>query len=133
MREELFRLDGVVERDPRIARWMSKHSGELGEIARQWFEVMRGCGDEVREALHDGAPTACLGDVAFAYVNVFAAHVNVGFFQGASLRDPAKLLEGSGKRMRHARLKPGMANEEKALRALIEAAYLDIKDRVENG
>jgi hypothetical protein len=133
MREDLFRIDGAVERDPAIERWMKAHRGELGEIARQWFEAMRGCGDEVREVLHDGAPTACLGDVAFGYVNVFTAHVNVGFFQGASLADPAHLLEGSGKRMRHLKLKTGVANDDEAIHALIEAAYSDIKERVENG
>ena len=133
MREDLFRIDGAVERDPAIERWMKAHRGELGEVARRWFEAMRGCGDEVREVLHDGAPTACLGDVAFGYVNVFTAHVNVGFFQGASLADPARLLEGSGKRMRHVKVKPPVANDDEAIRALIEAAYSDIKERVENG
>jgi hypothetical protein len=38
---------------------------------------------------------------SFDYVNVFKAHVNVGFFQGTALPDPAKLLEGTGKRIRH--------------------------------
>src|ERR1700755_2632041 len=112
MREKLMRFDGTVERDPAIERWMKEHRGELGEIARKWFEVMRACGDEVREVLHDGAPTACLGGVAFAYVNAFTAHVNVGFFQGAGLVDPARLLEGSGKRMRHVKLKAGVAVDD---------------------
>jgi hypothetical protein len=133
MREDLLRFDGAVERDPAIERWMRQHSGELGAIARKWFAVMRECGDEVREVLHDGAPTACLGDVAFGYVNVFTSHVNVGFFQGASLPDPARLLQGNGKRMRHVKLKPGTPNDEFALRKLIKAAYADIKERVENG
>jgi hypothetical protein len=133
MRADLFRIDGAVERDPAIERWMKQYRGELGEIARRWFEVMRVCGDEVREVLHDGAPTACLGDVAFGYVNVFTAHVNVGFFQGAALSDPAALLEGSGKRMRHVKLKAGTGIDEGALHRLIEDAYADIKARVENG
>jgi hypothetical protein len=133
MREDLFRIEGVVERDSAIERWMKEHRGELGEIARRWFEVMRGCGDEVREAMHDGAATACLGDVAFGYVNVFTAHVNVGFFQGARLHDPKGLLEGSGKRMRHVKLKAGVAIDESALHKLIEDAYADIKARIENG
>jgi hypothetical protein len=133
MREELLRFDGAVERDPRIERWLKAHRGELGEVARRWFEVMRGCGDEVREVLHDGAPTACLGDVAFGYVNVFTAHVNVGFFQGAGLHDPVRLLQGSGKRMRHVKLKAGVAIDESALHKLIEDAYADIKARIENG
>ncbi len=105
----------------------------MGAIARQWFAVMRKCGDEVRELLHDGCPTACLGDAPFAYVNVFTSHVNVGFFQGAGLPDPARLLQGSGKFMRHVKLKPGTATNVAALNSLIEAAYSDIKARVENG
>jgi hypothetical protein len=102
-------------------------------MAREWFEVMRGCGDEVRELVHDGCPVACLGDVPFGYVNVFTAHVNVGFFHGAALKDPAGLLEGTGKRMRHVKLRPGTETNAAALRNLIEAAYTDIKGRVENG
>ena len=62
----------------------------------------------------------------------FKSHVNVGFFHGAALRDPARLLEGSGKRMRHAKLKPGVELNAGALRDLIEAAYLDIKVRLGN-
>lgn len=94
---------------------------------------MRGCGDEVRELLHDGCPVACLGDVPFGYVNAFTSHVNVGFFQGAGLPDPAGLLLGNGKFMRHVKLRPGTAMNAAALNRLIEAAYLDIKARVEHG
>jgi hypothetical protein len=133
MRTELFRLNGAVERDPAIEAWMKQHAGELGSIARRWFEAMRKCGDEVRELLHDGCPVACLGDVPFGYVNAFTSHVNVGFFQGAGLPDPASLLQGNGKFMRHVKLKPGTATDVAALDRLIEAAYSDIKARVENG
>ena len=132
VRTELFRLDGAVERDPAVEAWLDER-GELGAIAREWFEVMRGCGDEVRELLHDGCPTVCLGDAAFGYVNVFAAHVNVGFFQGSELRDPEGLLEGSGKFMRHVKLREGEVVDAVALRQLIEAAYWDMKSRIENG
>jgi hypothetical protein len=133
MREELLRLDGAVERDPAIDAWMKTHRGELGDIAREWFEVMRNCGDEVRELVHDGCPVACLGDVPFGYVNVFRSHVNVGFFQGAGLPDRSRLLLGNGKRMRHVKLMAGAAIDAAALRRLIEVAYSDIKARVENG
>jgi hypothetical protein len=133
MRAELLRFNGAVERDPAIDAWMKAHAGELGAIAQEWFEVMRKCGDEVRELVHDGCPVACLGDVPFAYVNVFTSHVNVGFFQGAALRDPERLLQGTGKFMRHVKLRPGTAVNAAALRDLIDAAYTDIKARVEHG
>ncbi len=112
---------------------MKEHAGELGAIAREWFEAMRTCGDEVRELLHDGCPVACLGDAPFGYVNVFTSHVNVGFFHGASLPDPAGMLQGNGKYMRHVKLRSVEAANAAALSRLIEAAYSDIKARVENG
>ncbi len=133
MRTELLRFNGAVERDPAIDAWMKGHAGELGTLAREWFEAMRNCGDEVRELLHDGCPVACLGDVPFAYVNVFTSHVNVGFFRGASLPDPARLLRGAGKFMRHVKLRPGTATNTAALSRLIDTAYADIKARIENG
>jgi hypothetical protein len=133
MRAQLLRFNGAVERDPAIDAWMKEHGGELGAIAREWFEAMRRCGDEVRELLHDGCPVACLGDAPFGYVNVFTSHVNVGFFQGAALPDPGRLLQGSGRFMRHVKLRPGTDVDAASLRRLIERAYLDIKARVENG
>jgi hypothetical protein len=133
MRTELLRFNGAVERDPAIDAWMIAHGSELGAIARQWFEVMRKCGDEVRELLHDGCPVACLGDAPFGYVNAFTSHVNVGFFHGAALPDPARLLQGTGKFMRHVKLRPGTSASVAALSRLIDAAYWDIKARVEHG
>jgi hypothetical protein len=103
----------------------------LGDIARHWFEVMRKCGDDVREVLHDGHPTACVVDAAFGYVNAFKAHVNVGFFRGAELADPTGLLEGTGKFMRHVKLGSGHVCDAAALATLVSAAYSDMKTRVE--
>ena len=109
---------------------MRQHPDELGAIARRWFEAMRECGDDVRELLHDGHPTACVGEAAFAYVNAFKAHVNVGFFRGAGLGDPNGLLEGTGKLMRHVKLRPERDVDAPALTKLIETAYADMKERL---
>jgi hypothetical protein len=133
MRSDLFRLSGGVPHDPAIDAWFQHHESGLGAIAQHWFNTMRNCGDEVRELIHDGCPTACVGDAAFAYVNVFTAHVNVGFFHGASLRDPGRLLQGSGKRMRHVKLTPETPADAEAITNLIQTAWADIKSRVENG
>ena len=127
---ELFRFATAVRRDPTVDAWMQEHADQLGAIARRWFEVMRGCGDDVRELLHDGHPTACVGDAAFGYVNAFKAHVNVGFFRGAEIADPKGLLEGTGKFMRHVKLSPERDVDPAALTKLIESAYADMKRRL---
>jgi len=56
--------------------------------------------------------------------------VNVGFFFGALLEDPARLLEGTGKRGRHVKLRPGRQVDSAALAGLVDAAYVDIRARV---
>ncbi len=129
----LLRFNGSVRRDPAIEVWMREHPGDLGTIALRWFEIMRACGDDVRELLHDGHPTVCIDDAAFAYVNAFRTHVNVGFFRGAEIADPAGLLEGTGKFMRHVKLRPGQHVDEDALTKLIDTAYTDVKGRLQAG
>ena len=127
---QLLRFPSSVKRDPAIEVWMHERSGKLGALAQRWFEVMRDCGGDVRELVHDGHPTACVGEAAFAYVNAFKAHVNVGFFRGAELADPEGLLEGTGKFMRHVKLRPERDVDATTLMKLIETAYTDMKARL---
>jgi hypothetical protein len=128
---EILRLSGGVKRDPAVDMWLIEGGPvELQSIAQKWFAQMRQCGDDVRELMHDGCPVACVEDAPFAYVNRFKSHVNVGFFHGAALKDPASLLEGSGKRMRHVKLRPGRELCAAAVSDLIGAAYADIKGRL---
>jgi hypothetical protein len=130
MMEAIFRIAPSLKRDAAVAAWFEDEPPELRSIARKWFAEMRKCGDDVGELVHDGCPVACIGDAPFAYVNAFSAHVNVGFFYGFALADPAGLLDGSGKRMRHVKLKPGAEHDAAALRKLIRAAHADLERRL---
>ncbi len=125
----LFRLNNAMRRDPAVDAWLTQDSLELRAIAGRWFDVIRSCGEDVTELVHDGCPTACVANAAFAYVNAFTNHVNVGFYRGAQLPDPIRLLEGTGKVMRHVKLGPNHSVDENALARLIEEAYRDIKRR----
>jgi hypothetical protein len=113
-----------------VEAWFQNDPSDLRLIARRWFDAMRSCGDDVHELLHDGHPTACIEDAGFAYVNVFTAHVNVGFFRGAELPDPAGMLEGTGRFMRHVKIRRAEPIDEPALLEIIRAAYLDMQARV---
>lgn len=129
---QLLHFNNSFQHDPAIAAWFKQHAGELGDCARYWFAVMRQCGDDVREVLHDGYPTVCIGKVPFAYVGVFKSHVNVGFFQGVALDDPDGLLLGSGKFMRHVKLRTAVHDDAAALHQLIDAAYHDMQRRLQD-
>jgi len=125
-----LRFDGAIGHEPEIDRWFDARSPELAAIARAWFAEMRNCGQDVTELLHDGHPTACVADAAFGYVNVFTSHVNIGFFHGACLEDPARLLQGTGRFMRHVKASPAALPDRASLQALIQAAYADIKAKL---
>jgi hypothetical protein len=127
--DALFLLPSAVRRDPRVEAWFD-FTDPFRLIVHPWFERMRACGGDVCETLHDGMPTATVGDAAFAYVNAFTAHASVGFFHGNALPDPAGLLEGTGKRMRHVKLRMGLEVDEEALSELIAAAYDDVRERL---
>lgn len=129
----LMRFERAVGFDPAVDGWFERQSPGLGNIAKTWFDVMRVCRDDICELLHDGHPTACIGDAAFGYVNAFASHVNVGFFLGAWLDDPNQILEGSGKRMRHVKLRPNRLPDSAALEALIRDAYAGMQRTLRSG
>ena len=128
--QRLFRFPSAQRRDPAVEAWLWTRGGETGALARRWFERLRVCGDDVRELMHDGQPTVCVGDAAFAYVDAFRVHVNVGFFLGTELPDPAGLLQGAGRFMRHVKLAPGRDFDAAPLGALIQAAYADMHARL---
>jgi hypothetical protein len=128
--DDLFRFPSARRNDPAVDAWIGAQTAELGAIAGYWFNQLRQCGPDIRELIHDGCPVACVQDVAFAYVNVFTAHVNVGFYQGAAIDDPFGLLEGTGRRMRHVKLRPGVDADAMALSHLIEDACANIRRRI---
>ena len=128
--DDILRFPSAVKRDPAIDAWLKAQRDDLRPLVETWFARMRQGGGDVRELMHDGCPTACVGDAAFGYVSAFRDHVNVGFFFGALLKDPARLLEGTGKRGRHVKLRTGREVDAAALARLVDAAYVDIKSRL---
>ena len=127
--DDLFRLPAAVRHDCAVDAWFAD-SDPLRALVEPWFAEMRNCGPDVTVVMHDHQPTACLGDAAFAYVAAYATHANIGFFYGAFLEDPARLLEGKGKRMRHLQMRWEQLRDSDAIRALIAASYRDIQRRV---
>ena len=130
--DEIFRFPAARPRDPLVEAWFARGDALRG-LVEPWFERLRGCGPDMRELIHDGRPTACAGDAAFAYVDAHAEHADIGFFLGAFLDDPAGLLEGVGKRMRHVKLRTGRMPDEAALGDLVAVAYRDIRGRLHEG
>ncbi len=58
----------------------------------------------------------------YAYLMPHSRWVNLGFYDGASLDDPAGILEGTGKRLRHVKVRTVEAAGAEALRSLVAEA-----------
>lgn len=61
-----------------------------------------------------------------AFLHAEDDHLQFGFFAGASLADPGKLLQGSGKYVRHVKIrKPGDIDESAFKRLLRQAVKIE--------
>ena len=109
-------------------------------------EAVRPIACALREVVFETDPNACevvrLGDRAasygvgprkmidgYAYILPHKKWVNIGFYQGAELTDPDRLLEGTGARMRHVKVRSVEDANRPALRVLVQEA---LKRRREN-
>jgi hypothetical protein len=58
----------------------------------------------------------------FLAIVLHRAHVNLQFFNGVDLPDPAGLLEGTGKKLRHVKIRTMETIQRPEVKDLIEAA-----------
>lgn len=66
----------------------------------------------------------------YAYIGVHRSHINLGFYHGAMLPDPSGLLEGTGKKLRHVKIRSRESVELRAIKELLKAA---VSDRLRKG
>lgn len=67
---------------------------------------------------------------SFCYIALYTKHVNVGFYRGAELEDPERLLTGEGKQLRHIKILGPDDLKKPYLRKFIRAAIKHAKQRV---
>lgn len=127
---------------------MSGEEGEEGQLAKfktvdEYIESLEGeparVAAQLRYMVHDEIPEVIesikwsqpVFDLAgpFAYVKAFENHVNLGFWRGATLADPAGILKGTGEQMRHVKLAHLDDIQEGPVRELIrQAAALNVQE-----
>jgi len=118
----MFTLNKLIAHDAAVDAFVDRAMGSLGVIAGRLVTEIRQRAPDANEGMHDGMAVFAIQNAPFAYVAVHQAHVSLGLFDGVDLPDPARVIEGEGKRMRHVKLKPGKEPDEAAISALIEAA-----------
>jgi len=63
----------------------------------------------------------------FCYIGAHREHVNLGFYYGAELADPEGLLEGTGKNLRHIKVREVEEVAQPALRHLVQSSLEERK------
>lgn len=116
--------------------------GRFDDLVQLAKEPLRPVMDRLRSIILEIDPDACevvrLGDRAatygcgprkmiegYSYIMPFANWVNLGFFKGVSLPDPENLLEGSGKKLRHVKMRSLTDTERPGVRQLIVDACVE--------
>jgi hypothetical protein len=61
----------------------------------------------------------------YAYIALHSKHVNLGFYRGAALKDRAGLLEGSGRKLRHVKIRDAALVRDPAIAALLREAIAE--------
>jgi hypothetical protein len=90
------------------------------------LEEMAPCHENIYDAYSAVAigygPTDRLSDGIF-HIAVYAKGVNLGFNHGAALADPAGILEGAGKQIRHIKIRTPSDLERSEVRAYVRRAH----------
>ncbi len=110
---------------------MADSSSDIKQIADNLKDLIQDVHPDAVEVVRLGDRAACYGvgpkkmSEAHTYIMPHKQHVNLGFFYGASLDDPSGLLEGSGKKMRHIKVRSIEEVSIAGIKALIEAALIE--------
>ena len=124
-----MRYRGARRRDPAIDEYAASLKGPLGATVTRLVAMVRAAIPAHDELVVHGAPWFCLDGEPFCYLVGYTKHVNLGFCEGTSLADPDRLLEGTGKRMRHVKLPPGSAVPESTLKRLVTESASRLRAR----
>lgn len=63
----------------------------------------------------------------FCYIGAHREHVNLGFYYGAELPDPKGLLEGTGKKLRHIKVREVEEVAQTSLRQIVQTSLEERK------
>jgi hypothetical protein len=104
---------------------LKTNAPEAQQLARELRELLGRLVPQAKEKIYPGwgvADFQLRGQRDFLSIGPQKKYVNLYFMRGSELPDPAGLLEGSGKSMRHVKIKSHEDLQNPALKALVETA-----------
>ena len=105
-----------------FAKYVADQSPKHQTVIRALRRLVKRVAPHLEESVKWGNGCWLNGKVPVAYVYSAPDHVQFGFFGGAALKDPGRLLQGQGKFVRHIKVAPSTVIDDKALAALLKQA-----------
>jgi len=105
-----------------IDEYVSRKEVTLREVAQGLRQLMRKTVPSVRESVNPWKMPTFESNGPMCFFTIGKSHVTFGFLRATSLPDPEKLLEGTGKNLRHVKLRSPEDLRNPALKKLIQAA-----------
>jgi hypothetical protein len=107
--------------------FLSRHTPEVQALARRTRQIIRETDADVVEIVNPGRGNLAYGSGAkmgewYCYIAPFKSYMNLGFSRGTELPDPHGLLEGTGKLLRHVKIRRLEDLERPGIRVLLAAA-----------
>jgi hypothetical protein len=97
--------------DPRLLGFLAAYDRPVAELAFALREMLLEAAPDAIESIYDAYSAVAIGfsftgrlKDTFCHIATYAHHVNLGFNRGATLSDPQKVLEGTGKSVRHIKI-----------------------------
>ena len=103
-------------------------------IARHLREVVTAVDPDFVEVVRLGDRAATYGvgpkkmSEGYAYILPHTKWVNLGFYKGAALPDPEKIMEGTGKQLRHVKIRSVEDADNPAVEVLLQKALVERKE-----
>jgi hypothetical protein len=109
------------KRNAQVDAYIESLNPEQNSIVASLRELIHDAVPGCEEAFKWSRPIFGAG-MGFAYIQANKAHINLGFAKGALLPDPQGLLEGTGKELRHVKIRSAEQVNPTHLLPLIQAA-----------
>lgn len=103
-----------------FAEWQRDQSPENVRRINALVRLVKQVAPEFTRTVKWGQGCFTFGDSHRAYIHAANDHVQFGFYMGSTLKDPQGLLVGSGKYVRHVKVRTTRGIPREALRALVE-------------
>jgi hypothetical protein len=119
-----------------VEEWLTNLSPDIQAITRELVAVARKNMPGVHEFIYHDVVGYSVSDSPFDRICYIApqkkGYVNFGFFFGAGLPDPKKLLSGEGKRLRHVKIWSVEEAQDPALAKLIAGTWKAAPESIAN-